>query len=471
MKLLILVAALSTCAGSFTGTLREIVARGVEYSEGLHGPFRLAIDLRTGANRFVADTGPNAHGTLNTGSLEWHRDASGGLHPENAPAARAIATLHAALARCIVVPREQAVTPGFYWNEITQFADFRPVAGLRLPYRITSRRSDRTSATIDIVDVYDISDRINPTDFASFAPPRNQGIHGTATTTVPLAIEGGAPIVPVMIEGKGPYRFLLDTAGHNVLFRDAARELGVNVVGAGRSGGSGTGTVEQQYATLRLTTVGSAWMAQMPFAVLGMNGKDVAASLSPNAKPIAGILGLETFERFVVRMDYDTHRVTLTSLRGFRYTGTGTALPFQFEDDTPTVEALVNGIMGRFMVDTGDVGELVLFAPFLRTSGLSGRYGNGDTSHGMGVGGATTFTSHVIRELRIGPYVFGEIRSAFSQQRSGSFSSASEAGLFGSDVLSRFNLTFDYARGVIYMEKRMVQGLSNAEVAPATKRH
>jgi hypothetical protein len=83
VKLLLLAAALWTCGGTVAGTARELIARGTEYSEGLHGPFRLAIDLRTGAYKLVAQTGPNARGILNDGSLEWHRDASGGVHPED----------------------------------------------------------------------------------------------------------------------------------------------------------------------------------------------------------------------------------------------------------------------------------------------------------------------------------------------------------------------------------------------------
>jgi aspartyl protease len=454
VKLLLLAAALWTCGGTVAGTARELIARGTEYSEGLHGPFRLAIDLRTGAYKLVAQTGPNARGILNDGSLEWHRDASGGVHPEDSPAARAIAAAHATLARCLVVARKKTTVPGYYWSEIVQFADYRKVSGLRLPYRITSRRSGRTNETVDIIQAYEVLDRSNRSDFAAFSPPHNQGTHGNVTATVPLTIEGEAPIVPVMIDGKGPYRFFVDTAGHNLLFADAAADLGLKLVGTARSGGSGAGTVDQQYATLGLTTVGSAWMAHMPFAVLGVSGKDVAASLAPSAEPIAGILGLETFERFAVRVDYDAKSVSLTPLRDFRYAGIGTSLPILFENDAPTVEATVDGILGRFMVDTGDVGEMILFAPFLRTSELARRYGSGDAGHGMGMGGETTFTSRVVGALRIGPYAFRSVGSAFSQQQSGSFSSSSEAGLFGSDILSRFNLTFDYARGIIYWEKR-----------------
>lgn len=57
----------------------------------------------------------------------------------------------------------------------------------------------------------------------------------------------------------------------------------------------------------------------MPFAVLEIDGSQIAKSLSPNVAPIAGVLGLETFERFAIRIDYVARLVTLALLPGFHY--------------------------------------------------------------------------------------------------------------------------------------------------------
>jgi len=55
---------------------------------------------------------------------------------------------------------------------------------------------------------------------------------GSGTATAPLDVKMGRPIVDVMINGKGPYRFFVDTgASHTVIDSSLTAELGLPVLG------------------------------------------------------------------------------------------------------------------------------------------------------------------------------------------------------------------------------------------------
>src|SRR5258706_553297 len=54
----------------------------------------------------------------------------------------------------------------------------------------------------------------------------------SGTATAPLDTRAGRPIVDVMINGKGPYRFFVDTgASHTVIDSSLTAELGLPVLG------------------------------------------------------------------------------------------------------------------------------------------------------------------------------------------------------------------------------------------------
>jgi hypothetical protein len=52
------------------------------------------------------------------------------------------------------------------------------------------------------------------------------------------------------------------------------------------------------------------------------------------------------FRRFVVTIDYEFHRLTLTRPDGFHYSGGGTTVPFFFSGTVPQVEGEIDGIPG-----------------------------------------------------------------------------------------------------------------------------
>src|SRR5262245_23851530 len=112
-----------------------------------------------------------------------------------------------------------------------------------------------------------------------------------AGTQVPMSDAGGRPVVDVMINGKGPYPFLLDTgASFTVVNADLLTGLAV-------SGDSGRAHVDE----LR---VGDALLRNMPVGRapgLGLGG----------ANPPRGVLSALAFPGCLVTLDYRGRRVTI----------------------------------------------------------------------------------------------------------------------------------------------------------------
>src|SRR5262249_58007548 len=121
-----------------------------------------------------------------------------------------------------------------------------------------------------------------------------------------LAVEGMITITATL-NGKR-YDFIVDTGGHDILTPDVARALGLEPVGAGASGGSGEGTLAQQDVRVASMQIGGATLRDQHFYVIPLQYDTVERGTKP---PLAGILGLELFERLAIRIDYGARTMTL----------------------------------------------------------------------------------------------------------------------------------------------------------------
>jgi PDZ domain/Aspartyl protease len=225
--------------------------------------------------------------------------------------------------------------------------------------------------------------------------------------------------------------------------------LGLAAKGAGESGGSGAGKISIAFTRVRTVRIGSAELLDQPFLVIPYpysfyeRGKRV---------PLAGILGLEFFERFAVRLDYGDRTVTLSPFSRFR-DGRGTAVPFTFESDPnlPMVDAAADEYRGLFGVDTGNASSLHLYGSFLERTGLDARYSGGTLIMGHGTGGTNTGRLVKLHSFTVGGHVFYGVEADFSKMKTGAFSAWTQAGNIGFTILSRFIPTFDYARQILYL--------------------
>ncbi|MBV9720149.1 MAG: retropepsin-like domain-containing protein [Candidatus Eremiobacteraeota bacterium] len=464
---------------------------------GLLGRYREVDDFRTGRFAWRADYGawPLAEGLDRRG--RWRMDASRRVHFLNSNQATAVAVTEAYIAsrgyarlgnrnatsigssyesdqRCdlIAVTPSKGVTAVLSIGrrdrllhridvhlstriETIRYGNYRSVRGAKLPFSVSVDDGDAPATAHITISSYRFLARV---DAAAFEPPPQSlddaRINNGATARVPLTISRGTgfPIVFAAINGYPAMPFIVDTGGHDILTPSAARYLRLKVTGRGVSFGSGPGSTPTALTSVQNVSIGNAAMLSQPFTVLDLDlGK--ASDARGQLVPIAGILGLEFFERFKVTLNFPKREVGL-ALQADADSG-DKWIPLTFTSDEPLVDARLNGRLGSFAIDTGNnVGLIVYHRWLLATStsapGLNWQPGE---MGGSSVGGAVMF-----RHARADSFVLGAMRLngvplLVANAHAGSMSSTSEAGSLGVPPLLPFCVTFDYRAGTMAIRR------------------
>ncbi|HEV3086348.1 MAG TPA: retropepsin-like aspartic protease, partial [Candidatus Elarobacter sp.] len=361
---------------------KELVADGDGYAEGLPGRTHFAVDLASGARATTDDLGIAKQRIVTSPAVTWKQDITQGVHRLDAPDALAKARSEAYIARngwfqpttdpasftCLsdavedgrplrvvrVVPRggrpvtvwvdpvahvvvrteQQAPTQ----LEAVHYGAYRSVQGLLLPHEIIETNGLPEETAVRSIRTYRVLPSRAAADFVRPAASTNQRIlNGAAFTQVPADDSSGSPVVDAYVDGHGPLPFILDTGGHAILTADAAKELGLTAKGGGVSGGAGEGTITQQFARVRNLRIGDAEITDFPMFVIPYDKS--FSNRGPGKTPLAGILGLEVFERFAVTVDYVRHTLRLESPQRYVPPSASVAVPLVFQDDMPLTYA------------------------------------------------------------------------------------------------------------------------------------
>ena len=267
-------------------------------------------------------------------------------------------------------------------------------------------------------------------------------------STVPVEVDGYV-IIEAMLNGKGPFAFIFDTGGHAILTPEVVKALNLSAGGSGSAGGAGADRLDLQYAKVERVQIGSVTIKDQTFFVIPLQYNTLDRAPRP---PLAGILGLEILERLAVRLDYRAETMTFWPRQTYHHSGPGTPVEITFSDDIPLASAQLNGIPGVFALDTGNGGSTVIQHIWAESHGLAEQMKRGLEMVSFGSGGETKNWASRIRDFEIGGHNVQSIEARYAEDKKGSFSSRTEAGNVGTDVLANFTLEFDYARNQIWFE-------------------
>jgi hypothetical protein len=328
-------------------------------------------------------------------------------------------------------------------------SDYRTVDGVRVPFKtvVDSGHGPQYLQTVTATSVTFLPAQ----PVATWAPPashiKDVAIAGATQTTFPFRLLNNHIYTDAWVNGKGPLLFIVDTGGENILVPTTARSLGIKTEGAMAGTGVGNKAVSVGLAKVKSLKVGKADFKDQIVYVMDFIPNDV------EGVDIKGMLGFTVFKRFVTRVDYGRHEITLIEPDHFDPKDAGTPVPFVFNGDLPEVEGTFDGIPGKFDIDTGSRASLTLTGPFAKQHGLRAANPKGVVAvDGWGVGGSSR--SYVMRgrELAIGPVKIPGVVTALSLQEKGAFASPAYQGNIGGGVLKRFVVTFDYANHVMYLK-------------------
>ena len=184
--------------------------------------------------------------------------------------------------------------------------------------------------------------------------PSNLTFEGGESFSVPFELVDNRIFVGVWLEGKGPFRFILDTGGYGGFSVETARRIGAKLGNEVQGRGAGESVVTAWETVVRETRVGNGKaglaLKEQDFRVFDFSDmRHVFGS-----ETFDGVIGLPVFSQAVVRVDYGKRLLTFTKPSSFTYKGKAAPVEFELERFLPIVRGEVGGLPARLGLETGD---------------------------------------------------------------------------------------------------------------------
>lgn len=338
-------------------------------------------------------------------------------------------------------------------NSTTRYADYQRRAGMIVATRIEMLTNDDpgSTETLRLTGLTPGSARAWARYAMPASNPRDALLPASGRATLPFRLVNNHIVVDVRIDGKGPFPFLVDTGGHDILTPATLRTLGLRPIGATPSFGAGEQANTSGYVRVARIDAGGAVLTGQTMITLDFSPPAV------EGLTLGGMLGVEFFERFVVRIDYGAKTISFIDPRRFDASAkasAGTAVPFDFYEHMPQVTGAIDGRLARFDIDTGSRSDVTFTRPFVEAAGLRAAYPGGVTiTDGWGVGGPARSYVVRLRKLSLGGVMVDRPIAGLSAAKVGSFADEGSDGNVGSGLLKRFAVTFDYAHRHLYLRQ------------------
>ncbi len=273
-------------------------------------------------------------------------------------------------------------------------------------------------------------------------------MHTTAPVTVRL---DELRVVSTMIDGKGPYHFVLDTgAGITVITPELAERIGLEGKKSGQV--TGSATVPVKMLTLQDVRVGRAEVRGVAAAIVPL---PLDLTYQGDYGRIDGVLGYSFLSHFAVTIDLKDDVATFTPPQAYRKPARAYGVGADLSDKTPIVEGRADGFTGTFKIDTGDSGALTLTARFRAAHNVKERYSDGEPEMLEGVGGMEAALAIRVQTFTLAGAAIGNVSASLPATKTGVLGTAS--GNVGVGVLRRFTFTVDYTgRRVDFMPNHLI---------------
>lgn len=320
------------------------------------------------------------------------------------------------------------------------YYDYKTFAGALVAQREVDSNGDHAYDVTHHTERIAVDKKVDP---AVFTLPPSTVVSTDKPVTVPLDERDGHYYTRVHV-GSHDYSFLIDTGAQGIVIdahvanaEHLQPEGRLEVSGAQRVGGLG-------FASLDSIQVGPATLPVRMVSVLDLRG--VTGRSSPD-----GILGYPFFASAEVSIDAGRH--TMTFARPGALKVPVTPIPVDVDRELIELQGKVNSVDGRFVVDTGNSTELLLFAPFMHAHPYLLAGEDRHFASNFGVGGSARALAATVDELDMGGFRFFNRYASIMLTDQGAFADRFDAGNIGMAVLKNFVVTFDVANAKMYLEQ------------------
>ena len=156
----------------------------------------------------------------------------------------------------------------------TVTTDYRDYGGTQQPQHITVNQGDPKYDQHFTLTKVTFLPKSDP---AAYAPPKSAAADfsiagGAHAVTFPFQLVNNHIHADVTINGRGPYNFIFDTGGVNIITPQLAHELGIETEGAAQAHGAGDATMEMALAHVDEINVGGAIIKNQLFVSIDLGG-------------------------------------------------------------------------------------------------------------------------------------------------------------------------------------------------------
>lgn len=273
---------------------------------------------------------------------------------------------------------------------------------------------------------------------------------------IPFKLVKNLMIIPLKINGNGPYNFVLDTGVGLFLITDPKLVDTIKIANLRsiRITGFGEGNELSAFVSPSIKVrVGSAVAQSIPAAILK---KDVFELSGYAGMPIHGLIGYEFFSSFTVKISYSMNTVTIYRSEKPYILRKGTKIPITIEEKKPYMMTEINmsngqKIKAKLIIDTG-AGHPISLENYM---GKPFEVPEVNIAANLGVGLTGAITGYIgrIPSIKLGKYTLTNVIASFPDHSSvgSKLMSVSRNGNMGNNILKRFDVVFDYTRLAMYL--------------------
>jgi membrane-associated protease RseP (regulator of RpoE activity) len=268
-------------------------------------------------------------------------------------------------------------------------------------------------------------------------------VDGAKQASVPIRISEDHVYLDVMLNGKGPFHFALDTGGANVIDPAISKELGLASGGSTQVTGVGSASAASSFAVIKTLQVGNALVTNQVFIVLPIAESFGVAS----GMPMDGVIGYEVLSRFVATFDYGNNKIVFHMPGSYAPPPDATVIPIVQYGTQPQFACSIDNVPTTCALDTGARGSISLFTPFVEAhpSVVPARLTEPGVN-GFGVGGPSTGRLGRVQTLSFGGLTFRDLVGDYSTQSGGGLAMPFIGANVGGAVWKRFTMTLDYSQ-------------------------
>ncbi len=285
--------------------------------------------------------------------------------------------------------------------------------------------------------------------------------------TIKIDTATGHIVLPVWIEGDGPYWFVLDTGNQNTtMFAYVAADVGIETKPLGEMGGAGSGSLTvEQASDVHVSLGASGDLLSFTDAMVTVL-PDAAELPAFNGKRVAGFLGASLIERYMTSIDYGSGELVLTGRDAYEMPEDAKVMQIKIAMGFPYFEGQVTPmlmgkktkpVVGNFLLDLGATYAIEVDHEQADALGLVDADDPDQqvAGQGMGIDGVMfDLRTAPLAHAMLGKLEIDESRVLFMTTPGGGPPIENLVGNVGSGLFVGDRVTLDYEGGRLFWEDR-----------------